>query len=344
MNDRERLLALLAGEPVDHRPFVVTGGGMTMVVADLFEAMDDCPAEGYFEAAPMASLTLAAHDRAGVGNVGVPFCMTAEAEGLGAGIVPGSKDIEPRVSSYPLKAVGDANSLLAFDPAADTAGASVVAVRILKERAPDVPVIANVSGGATLAATLVEPLDFMRALIRDPEAAHRLVRATTEACGSFGDALVAAGADVVCIGESSATGDILGPTAFDTFVVPYVNGLIERFHGAGVPVIFHACGDVRRLRGALPRVQAEAFSVDSVVPLKDLRAQVEGRPTMGNVATQLLHLGRRDTIREAAESCFGQGVDILAPACGISPKTPLANLACLAEVAADSGPWQAACA
>lgn len=341
MNDRERLRALLAREPVDHRPFVVPGGGLSMAVAELMDDLAASPADAYMVAGPMSQLTLAAHVRASVGNAGVPFSMVAEAEGFGAGVLPGTRVIEPRVSTYPLEDVADIASLPAFDPHAGSAGAAVQAVRLLKAAAPDVPVIANISGGATLATSLVEPMVYFRAMVRERDAVKRLNAVATEAVAAFGAAMLEAGADLVCIAESSATGDILGPAAFAEFVVPNVNSLIRAFHDAGVPVIFHACGDVRRLRESFGLADADAFSVDSVVPIADLRALLPGRMTMGNVSTQLLHLGRCETVREAAEACLRDGVDILSPACGISPKTPLANLACLAQVAEASGPWKA---
>jgi MtaA/CmuA family methyltransferase len=340
MNDRERLLALLAGESVDHRPFIVPGGGLSMAVAELIDDLSAPADEVYTTAGPMSQLALAAHTRAGLGNTGVPFSMVAEAEGFGAGVLPGTRVIEPRVSSYPLESVSDLGSLPAVDPHAGSAGAAVEAVRLLKAAAPDVPIIANISGGATLATSLVEPMVYFRAMVRERDAVKRLNALATEAVAAFGAAMLEAGADLVCIAESSATGDILGPAAFAEFVVPNVNTLIRAFHDAGVPVIFHACGDVRRLKDSFGMADADAFSVDSVVPISDLRALLPGRVTMGNVSTQLLHLGSCDAVREAAETCLRDGVDILAPACGISPKTPLANLACLAQVAEASGPWR----
>src|SRR5689334_17950255 len=103
MNHKERLLGVLAGEAVDRPPFICPGGMMTMVVTEVMERVGCSWPQAHIDAAQMARLTLAAHEQAGIENAGVPFCMTIEAEGMGAKVGLGSRESEPRVDSYAME-------------------------------------------------------------------------------------------------------------------------------------------------------------------------------------------------------------------------------------------------
>jgi [methyl-Co(III) methanol-specific corrinoid protein]:coenzyme M methyltransferase len=71
MNQKERLIGTLTGTPVDRPPFVCPGGMMTMVVAEMMDRAGCFWPEAHSDAARMARLTLAAHELAGIENVGM---------------------------------------------------------------------------------------------------------------------------------------------------------------------------------------------------------------------------------------------------------------------------------
>ena len=55
----------------------------------------------------MAGLAAGIYEQGGFENFGVPFCMTVEAEAMGAKVFLGTKINEPRVTSYPLQSMKD---------------------------------------------------------------------------------------------------------------------------------------------------------------------------------------------------------------------------------------------
>lgn len=332
MNQKERLLGVLAGEKVERPPFICPGGMMTMVVTQVMERAGCCWPEAHSDAAQMARLTLAAHELAGIENAGVPFCMTIEAEGMGAKVGLGSLDSEPRVDGYVMQEMTDLDRLTPFDPSAGRALVCSEAIRMLKESAPHLPVIANLSGPISLATSVIDPLLYYRALRRDREAAHLLTRRCTDVLAAFGAALIEAGADVVCIADPSATGEIIGREAFAEFALPYLNELTDHFRERyGVPTIVHICGNVKSLGSALSSLSAAAVSVDSMVGIETLRELAPGKATMGNISTFLLERGEPEQIAKASRHCLADGVNIIAPACGISPRTPIANIRAVAD-------------
>jgi [methyl-Co(III) methanol-specific corrinoid protein]:coenzyme M methyltransferase len=336
MNQKERLLATLGHKPVDRPPFICPGGMMTMVVTEVMDQAGCAWPQAHSDAHLMARLTLAAHELAGVENLGVPFCMTAEAEALGAEVGLGSRESEPRVTSYVMEQMGQLERLVTMDPHRGRAGVCAEAIRILKETAPHLPVIANLTGPVSLATSLIDPLTYYRALRRDEQAAHALTRRCTEDIKAFGEALLTAGADLVCIADPSATGEIIGREAFAEFVLPCLNELADHFQARfGVPTIVHICGNVKSLGNSLADISAAALSVDSMVSIATLRELAPGKVTMGNVSTFMLEKADPERLHKAARHCLTAGVDILAPACGISPRTPVANIRRMFDAVAD---------
>ena len=337
MTEKERLINTLRREQVDRTPFICPGGMMTMIVTDMMDASGAFWPEAHSDPEQMAALTLAAYRFGGVENLGVPFCMTVEAEGMGAAVELGTHESEPKVIDYAIKAVEDADTLCVLDVTTGRAKACTDAIRILKKEAPELPVIANLTGPVSLATSLIDPLIYYRAIKKNKAAAQRLTGIATENIIRFGRAMLAAGADVVCVADPSATGEIVGRSSFEEFVAPYINRIIgELSREFDVPSIVHICGNVKKLGDALAGLNADAISVDSMVNIALLKHLIGEKVAMGNVSTQLLAEGSAESVLSAARGCMGRGAGILAPACGISPTTPLENIRALQRAVADT--------
>ncbi len=338
MNEKTRLLKALRKEPVDRAPFICPGGMMNMTVTDLMDAAESAWPDAHLDPEKMARLTLAANRLAGVENTGVPFCMTIEAEAMGSQVYLGTRGTEPRVTEYAIGSFAEIGRLRPIDPGAGRAKVCVEAIRILKREAPGTPVIANLSGPISLASSLIDPIVFYKGLIADKGNVHNLMKIVNENLIRFGDALAEAGADVICIADPSATGEILGKKVFADFALPYINALTNYFREKhGLPSIVHICGDVRPLGGLLGEIAAEAVSVDSMVSIKTLREFAPAKVSMGNVSTYLLEKGEPADVARHGERCVRAGVGILAPACGLGPKTSIANIKSLSRAGRESG-------
>jgi len=305
-----------------------------MAVTDVMESVDAFWPAAHSDAATMARLVLGTAELAGVENLGAPFCMTIEAEGMGACVDLGSAEVEPRVVDFAITELKDIDRLTTFDATLGRALVAADATRMLAAERPDMPMIASLTGPISLATSLIDPLVFYRAMRRDVSAAHALLEVSVASAIAFGDALVTAGADAVCIADPSGTGEILGAKAFEAFALPYINRIVEHFEARGVHSIVHICGDVKALGGVLDQIAAPAISIDSNVSFRTLRTLAPRHATMGNISTYLLEYGRPETLRRVAASRMHDGIDIIAPACGIGPRTPIANIRAVAEVVA----------
>ena len=116
MTEKERLFRVLHGEQTDRPPCICPGGMMNMITADV---MDRCGAgwpEAHTQAAQMADLALANYENGCFENVGVPFCMTTEAEAMGAEITLGTRFYEPHVTGYVIHSVEEWETLKEIQP------------------------------------------------------------------------------------------------------------------------------------------------------------------------------------------------------------------------------------
>jgi [methyl-Co(III) methanol-specific corrinoid protein]:coenzyme M methyltransferase len=322
---RRRLEAAVHREPVDRTPFICPGGMMNMAVVDAMTLEAEWPA-AHTSPEAMARLATTAQEVTGFENIGLPFCMTIEAEGLGAEVSLGTHETEPRVSAYAMEDLAETDRLTVFDPRGGRAAVTADAVRTVAGSASGLPVVVCLTGPISLATSLIEPLTFYRAIRRSPDEAHRLLEICTDALLAFGDVLVDAGADVLCIADPSATGELLGKAAFRDFAAPYIDDVTRHFAERGKPMIVHVCGDATCLGDALDQLAAPVVSVDSIVRLDLLREAAPAKALMGNLSTSLLEFGRDEKVAQAARVCARRGADIVAPACGIGARTPAANL------------------
>ncbi len=334
MTEKERLLKALRGEVVDRRPVICPGGMMTMACREVMIKTGCRWPEVHRNAEKMATLSLAMHDETGMENLGIPFCMTVEAEALGGEVEDGDEVTEPGIVRYPMRYVSEWKSLKALDPHRDGRLPTIIeCTRILSKSATDTVVVGNLVGPLSLATSLIEATLLYKALRQTPEEVHRFLGFLTGNSIRYVEALIAGGADLISIADPSATGEILGPKNFETFALPYLNAMTRHLHRLGRPVIVHICGNIHAIAGSIKGLDAECISFDAPVDIKMMRNILTGKRLMGNVCTRLLLNGPPGAIRGASANILNGGMDILAPACGVSAKTPVRHIKAMAEAA-----------
>ena len=178
---------------------------------------------------------------------------------------------------------------------------------------------------------MVEPKSFYKALRKKKEEAHRVLGQVTDFLARYAHLAIRAGADVVAIGDPSATGEILGPALFEEYAVRYLRDLVRAVHAAGTPTIVHICGDTDRCRDLWPLIESEAISVDAMINLARLKRSFPSLATVGNVSTFLLEFGPAEKVARRTLKLVSEGVNVIAPACGLSTSTKLATIRAMTE-------------
>jgi [methyl-Co(III) methanol-specific corrinoid protein]:coenzyme M methyltransferase len=200
-------------------------------------------------------------------------------------------------------------------------GAVVEAAGILARRHPDIPVIGNLTGPVSTAASLIDPVTLLKEFRKNPSDSHRVLDYVTHLLIGFAERLVESGVTLISIGDPTATGEILGPKMFREYAVRYINQIIDSLHRRSIPVIVHICGNMNSVRALIPEIRANAISTDAVVNLRQLKAEFPQLTTMGNLSTYLLEFGPVEKVASQTRQLVRDGVNIISPACGLSTST-----------------------
>jgi len=267
--------------------------------------------------------------------VGVPLCVTVEAEVFGAEINLGDARTEARIVREPCASSAD----VVLPPVEDLlrrgrAQVSVEAVRLLTKTSGDLPIIGNLIGPASVAASVVEPTAFIRELRTKPQETAALTAHVTDFLIAWSRQLIEAGADAIAIHEDTTTPALVGPRTFEQAVYPHLKRLVEAIHAAGGRVLLHMCGALGKSAATVARLNCDAYIPDASLTPADVRKSLPDAAVVGNISTFLLHQGQPPGIAKLAARLVGPGgVDALSPTCGMSSITPLENIRAMTGVA-----------
>ena len=329
MNPYERLTAILSGkkDAVDSIPCI---NSVSVSTIEFMKTYDAYWPVAHKDPVKMAKLASAAHRLCNLENVSVPFCMTVEAEVLGANIDFHEDKIKwPSVRQFKVKDISD----LKFPEDISEAGRIPVitkAIKILKEEfGGKIPVNAYIVPPFTsLSSYLVDSITFLKWLMRAPEKVHEFCKETIDIYVEIANLYKDAGADVITFHEMGASTDNISPNHFGEFVKPYLNEIIKRLK---FPTILNICGSASMIVDKMVECGANAIAVDERTSIKEAREEIDrikpGYPLVGNVPSYgILHQGPVERICEAVKSCIEDGVDIVAPGCDLWLETPTDNI------------------
>jgi uroporphyrinogen decarboxylase len=236
-------------------------------------------------------------------------------------------DDTPYVLEHPVTTIEDVRSLKVPDPMASPRMRAMIDTVRLLSRHFTLPTVAGGSGPFTLAAELVGATEAAMYTVTDSELMHELLSYCVEVCGAYLGALVDAGAEVLMIGEPTAT--ILSPDAYREFSGRYTARLIEKIPRG---VILHICGDAGHLIEAMCETGAQGLSLDAPVDLPEAARRAPSDVVLiGNLDTvSVLLEGDPETVRrrttEMLESMRPYPNYVASSGCDLSYRTPPENI------------------
>jgi MtaA/CmuA family methyltransferase len=166
----------------------------------------------------------------------------------------------------------------------------------------------------------------------DPPFVHDLFAFTLELGLRFARSQVAAGVDLIGVGDAAAS--LVGPRVYDEFVFPYQQRLLGGLHALGAKVRLHVCGNIARILPGIGRLDCDLIDVDSMVSLAEVRKAVGPRPVLaGNInPVETLRNGTPESVARAIAQCRAEAGRryIVAAGCEVPRDTPAANVRALA--------------
>jgi MtaA/CmuA family methyltransferase len=147
----------------------------------------------------------------------------------------------------------------------------------------------------------------------------------------FADAQVAAGAELIGIGDAAAS--LVGPRFYDEFVWPYEKKMVDGLHALGARVRLHICGNTRRILEGMGRLGCEIVDLDFLAPIAEGRAAMgPDQILLGNIdPVRVLRDGTPEQVSEAIGECHRQAGSryIVGAGCEVPRDTPPANMRAL---------------
>lgn len=318
LSQLERLLNVLSRKKVDRVPiasFTQTG------TVDLMKASNVFWPKANREANEMAELGISAHIIAGFEAVRIPFGLTAEAEALGCKI----DYHEERIDFQPtcMKPLESLNAIEPDHLTGKSMDAVIKATGIIKNRIGAVPIIVGVTGPFTITGMIHGIDQTMKDLILQPQTVSVAMDISSKVVEKYCKALTEAGADVIVFIEPTAS--VIGPVFFKKFLLPHLKYIVRSVR---LPTVLHVCGNSMPIINLMLETGVAGVSLDQKVSMIKMKEIVNSKAALiGNLDPVRVLLAKNTSVVEnECKRILEEGVDVLAPGCGLSPQTPLENL------------------
>ena len=323
MKPRERVLNALAGKPVDRTPIANPTNVATVELMDMVDAPfpDACR-----DPELAAALAATGHTELGFDSVMPYFTIIQESSALGCDMQWEEKDNWPTVRMYnPIwKGPDDIHIPPGFLEHPDNQ-TIVKAIEILrKEFGDEVAVIGKTMGPWTLAYHVFGVESFLLMTVDDPDMVMRCLHRLKEISVLFGQAQIAAGADVLTFPDH-ATGDLVSGEYYRRFLLEIHQEMAERLK---VPLILHICGNTLDRMGYIAQTGMAGFHFDSKNDPQKAMEMVDGDIALvGNINNpETLYARGPEEVRQEVFRCMDAGVNMIAPECAVPLATKLENL------------------
>jgi MtaA/CmuA family methyltransferase len=268
MTGRERVLALLAGESVDHLPSMPI---TMMFAADVLGVKYENYARDYRVMVDAQVKTAEMFGFDHVSTIGPPPPETVD---LGAK-VQWYQDQPPSMieTEALLENKSDLGRQRARGPVSgERIENRIRGIELLRQRVGNELLVEGWASGPCAAAAELRGLNrLMTDFSDDPVFVRELFDFAVDGAIRFASVQIAAGADSIGIGDAAAS--LLGPRIYRDFVRPCEERLVDAIHARGAKVRLHICGNTRKILDGMGKLGCDLVDIDFLVPFEEARSQ-----------------------------------------------------------------------
>ena len=323
MTPKERVMNALAGRPVDRTPVANPTNVATVELMDMVDAPFPAACR---EPELAARLAATGHTELDFDSVMPYFSIIQESSALGCDMQWEEKDNWPTVRMYnPIwKGPDDIEIPPGFLEHPDNVAITRSIEILHREMGDDVAVIGKTMGPWTLAYHVFGVESFLLMTVDDPDMVMRSLQKLKEISVLFGEAQIAAGADVLTFPDH-ATGDLVSGEYYRRFLLEIHQEMAERLK---VPLILHICGNTTDRMDYIAQNGMACFHFDSKNDPQEAMDIVDGRiGLVGNINNpETLYARGPEEVRAEVYRCMDAGVSMIAPECAVPLSTRLENL------------------
>ena len=328
MNARQRYLATLNNEPVDH----IARLPILMQYAAEYISSHYAAFASDYRVLTEANI-ICARDF-GIDQMNTMSDPYRETQGFGAEIIYPHNSV-PFCKKHPLEDVMDLSLLTRPNPLkSQRMRDRLDAIRFYHEQVGGEYSIMGWVEGPAAEATDLRRMDlFFMDLLDDEDWAGELMDLCVDVALDFARPQVEAGADTIGIGDAAASQ--VSQAVYESLILPRQQRLVSGLKAMGAKVRMHICGNITHLLPGLASLGLDVLDVDHMVALDAVREAVGSRTTLcGNLdpVADVLR-GTPEAIRAKNRRCYeAVGNPFMVNAgCEIPSKTPVANLHALCE-------------
>ena len=335
MTPRDRVLAAMKQESLDRPPVAIFTQAATL---GQMEKVGAAWPEAHKSAELMAKLGTAQADIFGFECVRAPFCLTAEAERLGATVQVDKKDASPMIKSHPfhfdpmMSEYDDPANLMSPEEfiAGGRPAEAIKAMELMaKSHGETHAIVAGNTGPFTLTGNLVNTENMVFGMMMAPEEVDKWVAATAPICKAYAQTLIDNGADIIQMSEPSGSTDMLAPDMFEDAAGKHVKESLKPKDGKFT--VLHICGDTYPILEQMVATGVTGISIEEKVEPEKAADKVGGKTVLvGNVGSvRPLFQGTPEEVEAAAKRSAAAGFNVISSGCGIAVATPDANMEAL---------------
>jgi uroporphyrinogen decarboxylase len=334
MTPKERLFARLAGQPVDKVP------NLTIVM--LFAAQYAGVPYGAF-CADYRTLVAAQTKTAKAFGIDILSTMSdpyRECFDYGAKVRYREDDL-PVCEEPLLLEAGDFQKLAAWDPMHSVRMLDRIrAIELFRENDGErYPILGWVEGAWAEFCNLTTVSEGMMMLFDEPEAVAEALAVITDQEIRCAKAQVAAGADIIGIGDAVAS--LISLQQYRETVMPCEKRMIDAIHAAGGKVKLHICGNITHLLPDMVALGADIVDIDYMVDYDRAMQLAQGKCAICghiNPAATILQ-GTVSDVEEATRFCLAHGTptSLVSSGCEVPRMSPVENVAAIDRVLRGAG-------
>jgi len=255
----------------------------------------------------------------------------------------------PTIPYYPVQSENDVDSLRL--PDVTKAGMLPHAMKFCSlQRQHSFPAILVVGGAFTIAGNICGADKLCRWMLKSPNVAHRIIRIAADHILDVVDHWVAVfgpEAVLVHIWEPLAANQIISPSQFEKFVLPYQIDVHRSILSRGIKhILCHICGE-QNLNlphwKQIPMGSPGIVSVGHEVGIEEaIRTFGEQCIVAGDIEPRLIQEGTPDQVYQSTRLCIETGRHsprgyVLMPACELPPMAPPYNVFAMMKAVEDFG-------
>jgi [methyl-Co(III) methanol-specific corrinoid protein]:coenzyme M methyltransferase len=321
MRSRDRVLAALAGLPVD-RPAAVSPTSIATVA--LMEQVGAPFPAAHRDARVMTRLAETAVTEVGFDTIMPVFSVVQESAALGCEVNWGDRANWPTCigalarSADEIRIPGDVLDRPETRCVLDS-------LRELKRRwGEQVAIVGKTMGPWTLGYHVFGTQNFLLMTVDRPDEVKRSLEVLKELTVRFGIAQIEAGADVLTLPDH-ATGDLVRAKYYQEFLQSIHQELVERIP---CPLILHICGATEDRMRYIRETGFAAFHFDSKNDVRRSLEIMQGKCRLVGNINNPQTLFSRDTaaVRKEVRDVLEAGLTMVGPECALPLACPLENL------------------